>query len=466
MSASDAELVQLEREGIHVTKQFTTEEFAVPVVRFHFTSKLEQPVSVRLLDSIPTEFDLDGNDPGFHPDFEGDYWELLEGNRVRFERVIKPGEEVDTLYGVPGPTAEDSYLFETTPTMYVNAVDGDEVDLPQGDGVVEDEIDLDDAGGGDEHDEMDADDSEANVEGAKEDSETESDHEADPESVAEEEEHESEDGDVDEESTDVVVEGSVAAALLAELENGELSEDSRAALVDALGGANEAPRLAVQLDHLQGRVAELDSYIDALGGFIDEEGTAQTIIEEYKSEVAALREQVGGISAGLDEDVAANADEIEQLSGELDALNEKLDSLVSVESRVDELEGLSERVDQLGELEARVAELDGTDERLSELEGLSEQVDSLSAQVEEMGDLTEVSEQLEQVDSQLDDVDARLEQVEESMVDADRLAALEDRVEEMGDGLEDVTSGMNILRQAFGGAMDPDKDEDEGDSTE
>lgn len=437
MSTSDTAPVQLEREGIHVSKQFTTEEFAVPVVRFVFKSTLDEPVTVRLLDSIPTEFDLEGSDPGFHPDFEGEYWELLEGNRVRFERVLEPGEEVETLYGVPGPTEDDAYLFETDPTLYVNAVDGES--LPESDGVVEDEIDLDE---GDESAEAEHDE--------PEDAE-EAEHEEDTEDETEDAEVESAeetDSSSPDEDHDVVIDGSVASALLAELSSGELSDENREALIEALGGSgNDAPaRLHTQLEHLQSRVSEFEAYIDAVGDFIDEEGNAQQLLQSYKDEVAGLREQVSGLGDGLDDDVAANSEAVEELSSELQSLNEEIEALFELEDRVAGVEGLQERVEQLGGMDERVEALEGLEPRVSEVEGLEGRVDDLADQLENFDGLETVREQL-------DDLDGRLEDVESSMADEDRVAAIEQTLNDMKDELDDVSSGINVLRQAFGGAM-------------
>lgn len=126
MSSKNSSVV-IDRDGIRMEKSFILDQdrFRIPVIKFEFTSKSEEPVIVRLLDSIPSEFDNDT--VGFHEDYEGEYWESLEGNRVAFERRIEPEETVTTLYGIKGPTEDDSYLFEESePTLYVNDADEDD----------------------------------------------------------------------------------------------------------------------------------------------------------------------------------------------------------------------------------------------------------------------------------------------------------------------------------------------------
>lgn len=399
MSTSDSPPVQIEREGILVKKEFVPDEFAVPIVRFEFESTLDEPVLVRLLDSIPTEFDLDENDPGFHPDFEGEFWELLEGNRVRFERVVQAGESFETLYGVPGPTIEDAYLFETDPTIYVNEYDP-ESDESDSDGVVEDEIDLDNVSDGTTED----------------------------------------------------VEGS-------EPHTSESPDDHPASTQSATGEGVAPERLTVQLNHLQSQMAEFEAYIDALGEFIDEEGTAQQALAGYKNEVSALRETVDGLGDGLDDDVEANRVAIDDLSNELDSIHGDLEQAMSfeesfeasldeleesvpdvgaIESRLDDVEGLDERVEALEELRSRVEELEGLDDRV---ESVQDDVEALSEQTNELSD----------IDTRLDDF--------ESAFDA-RLEELEGKYESMSERLDTISQGFDVMRQAFGGSMDTGSDED------
>ncbi|MFC5280093.1 hypothetical protein ACFPM1_15185 [Halorubrum rubrum] len=88
----------VEEDGVRVEKSFTDDAFPVPAVTFDLSSRREDAVRVRVVDRIPEEFPMDR--VGFHPDYESENWTAYKDHRVEFERVLEPGESVETVFGI------------------------------------------------------------------------------------------------------------------------------------------------------------------------------------------------------------------------------------------------------------------------------------------------------------------------------------------------------------------------------
>jgi predicted nucleic acid-binding Zn-ribbon protein len=88
----------VDEDGIRVEKSFTDDAFPVPAVMYELSSTRENPVRVRIVDRIPESFPMDRI--GFHPEYESDSWTAYKDHRVEFERVIDPGDAVETVFGI------------------------------------------------------------------------------------------------------------------------------------------------------------------------------------------------------------------------------------------------------------------------------------------------------------------------------------------------------------------------------
>jgi len=65
---------------------------------YELSSSREESVRVRIVDRIPESFPMDCI--GFHPEYESDNWTAYKDHRVEFERVLDPGEAVETVFGI------------------------------------------------------------------------------------------------------------------------------------------------------------------------------------------------------------------------------------------------------------------------------------------------------------------------------------------------------------------------------
>jgi hypothetical protein len=61
----------------------------------------------------------------------------------------------------------------------------------------------------------------------------------------------------------------------------------------------------IRIQHLQSRVDDLAAYTETLEEFIDDNGTAQSIIEEVENEVEAVRGELGA----MNDDIESTKDE-------------------------------------------------------------------------------------------------------------------------------------------------------------
>lgn len=229
---------------------------------------------------------------GLHPDHR-DRW-TVEDRRLVFEADVDPGEEVTTLYGVNTADPDEAAEFLVSPSV---SVEGPLDPVAQSDGGTT----------------------------------------PDPFESA------------------TVAEDDLVGALVADLRDAdaERREELRDLLADdsAGGGSVDA-----RLKHLQNSVADLEAYRDALGAFLDEQGGAQAVIEEFEDDVADLREDLA------------------RVEGDLDAATERLDDLAELSLTVDELRTT---VEDLEETQAAHAD------RLSnELDGLADEVATLREDIE------------------------------------------------------------------------------------
>ncbi len=260
-----------------------------------------------------------------------------------------------------------------------------------------------------------------------------------------------------------VTAGSVLAALAAELQREDADPDDVDALRDALGAGSSAgegesdtavPRsVDLRIKRLQNQVEDLAAYSAGLEAFLDEEGTAEELIEGFRSNVDDLTEELDELSA----DVADAEDDRGRLREDVDGLQSELsgldDQLETVESRVEEtaeqLDGVDDRFDAIDErLDTVEDRFDAVDDRLDETAGRLEAVDG---RLDETTDrLDETTERLAGVDDRFDAVEDRLDEVVERAERADDTATrLDDEMGEVRDELATLDGDITAAREAL-----------------
>ena len=108
----------VENTGVTVTKAFDRDGFPVPAVTFRVESDRSDPVTVRIVDSIPEDFGIE--QIGFHPDYGSEHWTATGEGVVRFERTVDSGEAFTTVYGVKMDDDGHAAPFLGAPTLEVD----------------------------------------------------------------------------------------------------------------------------------------------------------------------------------------------------------------------------------------------------------------------------------------------------------------------------------------------------------
>lgn len=468
-TADTDDRVEVSDDGITVTKTFTSDDFPVPAIRFEIESSYDEPVSVRLSETVPDSFPMDGI--GFHPEYHSDQWTAYQDHRVEFTGTVDPDEPLVTVYGIriddgeaarfldepsildvrpegdepadpatgSGEIVDDALIGDIVDAdrnqVVKDMLAGESDDVPGLDGsAVDDEegygasateggdgagIDLDigtvdsgsgdtsadESGNGDGDDvpDIDVDFGEEDVlapdgsdEKPDDEPEIELDIEAAAAKVKERERGTDAGGDASDDepaepSTDSGVDDgvdesetepadgpdaggsgpaddgeptgtgsssafdegafeSVGAALATEIREGRIDDDDLAVISSELAVDPTGSERA-KLDQLRSRVDDVAAYANALEGFLDENGTAQEILDEFRSDVESLEADL--------EDVA---DRVSTVESDVQALDEQLqaldDDVGGIGTDVDDLkEGLDDLETRLGDLTADVTEI-------------------------------------------------------------------------------------------------------------
>ncbi|MHB9288060.1 hypothetical protein ACKVMT_13585 [Halobacteriales archaeon Cl-PHB] len=399
-----------EREGVEVSKWLDDSLFSFPAVAYQLASSREEPVTVRLVESVPE--DIDPDELGFHPSYGSEYWHA-DGDAVRFEYTLRPTGGFITVCGIRTDDQHriEEMLGEPTELSVLPSVDVDEppteVAAEDADGIAatedsgvaavaggaegESTPDTDDAAGGAEA-ETTAESVSSMADGAAVRGDTDDDGSAVFYRSAARESQSAPSAAANEETDEAEAEVAETESSGAErglhefvraMQDGEVTEEDvrvlREIFVSEMLGSES---VQARLRHLQGQVADLQAYTGALEEFIDENGDGQQIIERHEREVAALQDELSELRDAL----AANDDAVAALSGD-----------------VDDLEAKYERLDDdLADLDA---EFDRVDDDLADLTGdlstVSDDFDSLEGTVTDLdervpgGDFEERFEELE-----------------------------------------------------------------------
>jgi len=377
MSDSQAyEEITVASDGITVTKRFEADEFPVPAIAFNVQSKRTEAVSLRLVDSVPDDVAVE--DLGFHPEYGSEFWDIND-NEITFEKEVEPEADYTTVYGIRATGTDDVEKFLTEPRIenIDPPLDEDEADLVGDDGnAVKDVIagnsdsvpGLEDDGGEDietlnlkdpNSDGVEAADGEAAVDG---------------------------DGDGDAVTDADVETGTVIAAMADEIRQNNVSASDVKLLkraldavsddTDTAGGVNSA-----RLQRIQGDIADLRAYTDAIEEFLEENGTGDEMIAEFSNRLDSFDTQLDRFEGELDE----FEDEVGSAKSAAQAASEGLDELGGeVGSLGDELDDVEETVDAIGnDIDGLDAEIEDVREELGEGE-IDERLSGLEEQIAEL----------------------------------------------------------------------------------
>ena len=254
--------------------------------------------------------------------------------------------------------------------------------------------------------------------------------------------------------------GGLAATLAAEIRAGEVSD----ADLETLRGEFDSglPRSAdVRIRRLQSQFADLETYVDALEEFIDDEGTGAELVERVDAELKEVTTEIADLREGLD----AAADDRESIHEGVDALD---DDLAATDDRLDDVAGTASRAaDGVDDLRGRTdAVEDHLDDVESDLDDLVDDLDDVAADVGDVAaDLDETEEYVAQVDDDLGAVREDVSTVAEDVADAQEslsadvadlraevsaLADELDRVDVVEAEIEELRTFRDRLNSAFG----------------
>lgn len=318
-------------DGLTVEKTVDRHRDDVAKVDLTVTSAREDAVRLQLVDQLPDAVEAD--DVGFHPDHDPDGWHVDDGRTVVYETVVEPGRELETVYGVQLSSPDRLERVAGRPTVEVTELEepteapGDDAGLDREDSEIGGDASptgrVDDPAGGSPSIATGNADGQPGVEDGSDVATSGADESpVVAESAGPDRSAASTAGT---ESDD-----SLVAALVGELRSRELSDDEQATIAGALGLDPPASE-QVRLDHVQATVDDLVAYRDALEGFIDEHGPAETVVEEFRAglgecaaELEALQEAVDDLRDRLDSLEAAHEADAAQLESRLDAAEDEL----------------------------------------------------------------------------------------------------------------------------------------------
>ncbi|WP_276256502.1 hypothetical protein [Halomontanus rarus] len=84
----------------------------------------------------------------------------------------------------------------------------------------------------------------------------------------------------------------LVSALVAELDTSTADCDDVMTLCEYFGQTQSPTSIEIQLKHVQSRVETFDAYVDALEEFLDGRGTARDILDEMRSDISEIRDEL------------------------------------------------------------------------------------------------------------------------------------------------------------------------------
>lgn len=367
-NAEPEERVTASSDGVTVEKSFEPDDFPVPAIAFVIRSEREETVAVRMVDSVPEH--VTPEDIGFHPKYGAEFWGV-DGDAIVFEREFEPGEEYTTVYGLRGGDSDEVEKYMTDPVLETvhPPLEGDDDSEDVVRDVIEGEGEADD----DSAPETDA-EAQDDIESAIREADTTDDSPevAEPDEVddvSESDESETDDAKHGDGAAAAVAGGSLAAALAAEIRDGEVDDEDLDVLRDALGveaagGATEGGAVDARIERLQSEVADLQAYTDALESFLDENGDAQTLIEEFRTELDEAVEEIEKVETRVESTVEERVGEhVDELRSDIEALEAQVDEGVEderIEAIEEDISDIEDELSDVSEMRERLTAAFGT----------------------------------------------------------------------------------------------------------
>lgn len=320
-------------------------------------------------------------------------------------------------------------------------------------------------------------------------------------------------GNVDGESASPQ-DGAIVDALLAELKDDqggtkqaalrralEIDDASGVEPPDGSNGA-DVTRTSddVRIERLQATVESLAAYTDALEAFLDENGTAETVLADLQEGLDETRTELEALSATVDELEAADADHADRLATTESRCDSIEDAVKTLAGQLADLENATEAAvktldEQFGSLEGRVETLErrlemvadraddtastvnsrtrqlevaledlelAFDEQLSALEAdLEAEIDDLREEIDDASAADEFQAELDRLESR---VDERLEDLEadvsSDIVEVEKTLVY--TTNDLEDEIRSLAADINDLRAAQTSSQTPSTDSDDG----
>lgn len=367
MRTAESEAVIAEAAGVTVEKRFEPDEFPVPAIAFTISSKRDDPITLRMHDTLPDEVNSDHI--GLHPEYGGEYWSVEEKGAV-FKRPFDPNEEYVTVYGLRHIYVDTADQFLVEPELEILDPATDILGENSGQHVREviagesDDIGRDPGAAG------------ARAGPGRTGRPSEQPQPSAPSTDT-----------VAQTLADEIRSGTIDTQTLTTLRESLTVDRSRSSRSQRGGQSKGDSSMDARIRRLQADVGDLRAYTDALEGFLDDKGEAQVILTDFRRELDDLSPRVNSLETQSNQHSNALDDfsgDINALSSDIDSLNADIDSLSDyVESISDDLGSLGSDLESVtsdvSRLQSRVRRLDSNSATADDLEQIQAELDSLAA---------------------------------------------------------------------------------------
>ena len=360
----DDEII-LEEDNIQVTKSFSADELAVPVIRLRITSEHDTARNIQVTDTLPPSFSMD--DIGFHPKYDKDRWTAYQDGQIVYERTISPGETVETVYGIRIDDPDEASPFMRTPELTVSENKSD-IEAPAQEAItsIEDIAPIEQS-----QSVKDMLSTTGPGESAVEQSSTTipeatSQSQSGSPDVAQHASSSNPSAEADTSSSSTLV-----SDITDEIQSGEVDEDEIEQLREALG-LEVSRSVNAKIDHLQKRVENIAAYESALEKLVD--AARDDTLADLEKNTSELAKEVNRLDRRLDE--------IETKLSERD-VNTRLDSLAADVNRL-EAEFESDDLPDAQEVDELATQVDNLTETIDQQQ---EQLDEFRAWREQLSDM-------------------------------------------------------------------------------
>jgi chromosome segregation ATPase len=251
------------------------------------------------------------------------------------------------------------------------------------------------------------------------------------------------------------------------------------------GGQYEA-----RLRKLENEVGDLAAYAGALEEFLDEDGTAQQLLEDVKDDLAALEDDVDDVkpvvrshARTLRANRVTLADLEDELEGQGSTLADVVEDFESLDARVARFreeaaethEGHADRIASVeGDLDEQASRLDDV---AGEVESVGDAVGDVEADLQKLDESVgerfaaaadDRAETVDRVEANADSIDGNATEIDRLAGDVDDLGArlgdtdrVDDRFERIEEGLAEIQEWRDQLGSVLGGGMAPQDESDD-----